>query len=472
MIAVGSDGDFDLDLIARRLEAAGITKRIGISAIQIGSGALDHLPALVTRLQSSTSSGPVVILDDGVPKLRHGKSVVDLVASYVGGSQKIRRVAMGSETGRVHANAETLDDALRRAAGAVCLVVVGSGTMADIGKAVSLRLGGVPYIVIQTALSVNGFAGDQSVLLIEGVKRTVPTRWADVLIADTDILAQAPLALNAAGVGDLTAMFTAPADWLLAHTLGMADTYSEAVVTLVREHGTALLGAGPKVRERDAGAIEFVAKVLTLSGISMGVAGTTAPASGMEHTVSHLIEMSMNRRGLESPFHGAQVGVCTVLASLVWKSIRKAITGTPRPKLRFPGEEEMENMVRGAFRPLDSSGAMGEECWRQYRRKLDRWNRNRESLATVDWREVDRSVAGLLVKPSDIARALIRTGTPVRFRDLDPPVDGETVYWALTNCHLMRDRFTVADLAYFLGIWGPNEVEAILGEAASLGGGL
>jgi glycerol-1-phosphate dehydrogenase [NAD(P)+] len=51
-------------------------------------------------------------------------------------------------------------------------------------------------------------------------------------------------------------------------------------------------------------------------------------------------------------------------------------------------------------------------------------------------------------------------------------VEPGLVRWALENCHLMRDRFTVADLAFFLGIWTGAHVEDLLAESAAFGGGL
>jgi hypothetical protein len=36
---------------------------------------------------------------------------------------------------------------------------------------------------------------------------------------------------------------------------------------------------------------------------------------------------------------------------------------------------------------------------------------------------------------------------------------------------LMRDRFSVADLAFFLGVWEQADVEQLLAEAAQLGAG-
>jgi hypothetical protein len=39
--------------------------------------------------------------------------------------------------------------------------------------------------------SVNGFADDQSVVLVDGVKRTAATRWPERLLIDTDVLTRA-----------------------------------------------------------------------------------------------------------------------------------------------------------------------------------------------------------------------------------------------------------------------------------------
>ncbi len=63
-------------------------------------------------------------------------------------------------------------------------------------------------------------------------------------------------------------------------------------------------------------------------------------------------------------------------------------------------------------------------------------------------------------------------GAPTRFGELDPPAPPETARWALLNCHLMRNRFTLADLVFFSGFWDGGFVERILARARSAGGGL
>jgi glycerol-1-phosphate dehydrogenase [NAD(P)+] len=44
--------------------------------------------------------------------------------------------------------------------------------------------------------------------------------------------------------------------------------------------------------------------------------------------------------------------------------------------------------------------------------------------------------------------------------------------WALANCHLMRNRFTLADLLFLAGVWDDAFIERILERARSAKGGL
>ncbi len=438
-------------------------RQVGLRAVDIGADALLRLPAMIRAIGTAPLAGPIVILADAVPKKRLGAETTALVEALLARIGDVRRVRALEGADGVHADERTVGAATAAASGASVIVTVGSGTVTDIGKAVAARLRDPALVVVQTALSVNGYADDQSVLLVDGVKRTTPTAWPDALIADTQLLAEAPLPLNLAGVGDLLAMFTAPADWRIAGLLGMDDSYAEDVVTMVRAHGQALLQAAPLLRQADTGAIELTAKVLTLSGVGMGLAGTTAPASGAEHTISHLLEMAATREGRRSAYHGAQVGVASVLAALVWQHVRRAARSGAR-LMRCPPEDQMRPAVLRAFGSLDPSGAMAEECWRDYQRKLARWRDRHGEADQLDPAQLDEA-ARLLEEPAVLRSALRRSGAPAGMAELNPPVDTETARWALANCHLMRNRFTVVDLACLLGIWEPADVDAVLAEA-------
>jgi glycerol-1-phosphate dehydrogenase [NAD(P)+] len=462
----------DLDALRSTLASSPGAERltpVGLGGVVLGRGCLQTLPALARELRPDGDGETAVLMDRRPMAGPGGAELKRSVADLLGGAGPVRRVELGGSGAEVHADPDTLAGAVAGARGAALLVTVGSGTVTDIGKYASRQLGALPHIVVQTAASVNGFADDQSVLVIEGVKRTTPSRWPDRLIIDSDVIAQAPVAMNRAGLGDLLATYTAPADWLLARFVGQDDSFSEEVVALARRHVDAVLEHAGGIDRCDHDALEALSAALTLSGISMGAAGRTAPGSGMEHTCSHLIEMTDHGAGA---LHGAQVGVLSVFAACLWQRVREAIRGGALARLRFPDADSMEARVTAAFAATDPTGAMAAECWRDYRRKLERHHAGADQVARLveGWPRFDAEVERLLAPPERLSHALAAAGAPTRLSALG--IEPERSRWALANCHLMRDRFTIADLAFLLGLWDPDGVDVVVELAERAGAGL
>jgi glycerol-1-phosphate dehydrogenase [NAD(P)+] len=471
--------DFDLGALRARLAAGrprpsgipGPPRPVGIGEVSIGPGVLGRLGDVVAGLASGP--GPVVVLAAATPISARGTRVREVVEELVGPGSAFRWVVVGPADGSVHADECTVADAGRAAAGARCVISVGSGTISDIAKAAAPE--GVPLIAVQTATSVNGYADPFSVLLKAGVKRTTPTRWPDVLIADTDVLLDAPGRLSLAGLGDMAAMFTATADWYLAARLSAeGPPYLPVVAGLVRPHGAAMLGIGAGLAT-DPGRLADLARLLTLSGIGMGVAGSTAPASGMEHAVSHLLEMRATVSGGISPaqgpsLHGEQVGVASVVAAATWVHVRDRIAAgwlgrTPR----LPDPDQMADRIEAAFGSLDPTGAMAAECLTDYAAKIRLLAASADPLAALRtcWAECDAILARLLIGPAELAAGLVSAGLPARFGDLPEAVGAEVARWAVANCALQRRRFGVADLAMLMGAWEDEDVAAVLAAAES-----
>ncbi len=321
------------------------------------------------------------------------------------------------------------------------LVTIGSGTLTDLGK-VAAAEHGIP-LVVQSAASVNGFTDDQSVLLRDGAKRTTPSRWPDALVADTGIISKAPVSLNAAGVGDLLSMFVAPADWLLASTLGLGPAYRPNLVDLVRPHGQRLLELAHGLEAGSEADLEDLTRLLALSGLTMGLAGCTAPSSGTEHVISHLLEM---RLGEGAAWHGLQVGVATVVAAELWRRVRDHLA-SGGVSYELPEVDVVRARVEGAFLPLDPTGRTSRECWDGYARKLSWLTQHAERIDALltGWAELDEALDPILVTPRSLADGLAGSAVPLRFPELGAGYDRETVTWAVAHGHLMRDRFTVAD---------------------------
>jgi len=369
----------------------------------------------------------------------------------------------------VHADERTLaqctNDVARLAPDA--LLSVGSGTVVDIAKFVGGELD-LAHVVIQTAASVNGFSDDQSVLLIDGVKRTTPSAWPRALLIDPYVVAEAPLAMTRAGLGDQLSMFSAAADWYLAAAVGIDVSYSSTPLSMMRREAGAMWQYADDLGRGDHQAVDLLASSLAVGGIAMGVAGRTAPSSGTEHVISHLLEMQAGASGTPVASHGATVGVASIAAVMLWQRIRERLhDGDWRADASNIATRER---VLAAFARLDDSGAAANECWNAYEKKATWIHRNLEQVSGViaHWADHDFEVDELLMTPSFVAGTLLRAGAPWTFDELEPAPEPEVVTWALANCHLMRDRFTVVDLADLIGAWRDEDVASLLADLNTL----
>jgi len=435
----------------------------GPKEILLGSGVRHQL---ADRVRAFAPTRVAVLCDATVIRSPEG-DLKDWVCQQLDAvAHPVERVVLPASTSADEMAVEWATDGCRDAD---VVVTVGSGTMSDLGKVAAGRR---PHIIVQTAASVNGYADDESVLLRNGVKRTAPSAYASILIVDTDVIAMAPAELNRSGLGDMISMFTAPADWYLANQLGMDDHWSEEPALLARSRGEEMLAAASGIGRSVPDDLELLENLLTLSGISMGLARQTAPSSGMEHTVSHMIDMWAGAHHEPHHLHGAQVGVTTLWASLLWKRVVSRLDEGTLDAPRLPSTADAEALVRSVFAVMDPSGRSGEECWSDYSKKLIRMQApeftSRVERFVRDWAtHREFLVNRCLTDPASIAAALRAAGAPVRTSDLDGGDRAPTI-WALSNNHLMRNRFNVCDLAYITGLWNHHVAEELLAEADAL----
>ncbi len=449
---------------------------VGMGRIEIGPEALYSLPGAVSGLVRGDGGTPrVVLVVDATPMRRGGRDLKVEAERLLAGGFRPERVVIGAGHERLHADEEALEEAEAAVAGADCVVVVGSGTITDICKVATQRAGGVPLVVVQTAVSVDGYSDDVSVVLKSGVKRTIPSRWPDVLLGDLTTLVEAPPGMTAAGYGDAISLYTAPADWYLASLMGMDDSYHPAPIEMLFSYGRDLADWAPGVGGQDPEALERLERLLVLRGIANGVVGTTAILSGAEHLISHMLDLHAGQKGLPLGVHGVQVGVATTVVAAAWELLFDELDPSRVDvDACYPGPGAMEPVVYGAFAGLDPTGKVGDECWGDYGKKLERWRGQRERFEAflADWPRHRDELRELVVAPERLAVALADAGVPTRFGDLDPPVSAQTARWAIRNCHFMRNRFTVPDLLFFLGWWDDAFVERLLQRVRSMGAGL
>lgn len=467
------------DLI-RDADPDGTLAPCGLRRLVIGSGALSAVAPTVEELLGAGGPGAanqkpsVSLLVDGTPIMRRGEDVKALLEAQLAARFDVTCTVLDDGHAELHVVDSILDQAASAAAGHAAVVAIGGGTISDIAKVAVQRAGegSVPpvLVTVQTAASVDGFTDDVSVVLRGGVKRTVPSCWPDAVVSDTDVIAEAPETMNRAGFGEMTSMLVAPADWRLASLVGTDTTYKPNAIRLLGSVGENLESWATGIREGEAGAVASLARALALRGIVTGVAGTTAVLSGVEHLISHMFDQYHAEKGLPMGLHGSQVGAGSVIAASAWEMLfdRLGSGATARPTESALDPASARQRVLAAFEPVDSSLRVAEECWKDYSAKLATVSANwyRVQALVGDWDGHRDELRGLFRPSASIAAALHEAGSATRPADLEPHVDSALVRWAVENCALMRNRFTVVDLLTLLGWWTPADVDEVLERAA------
>ncbi len=98
------------------------------------------------------------------------------------------------------------------------VIGVGSGVINDIGKILA-GTAKLPYFIVGTAPSMDGYASSTSSMSVDGLKISLPSKCAEVIIGDLDVLKNAPLRTLQAGLGDMLAKYVSIAEWKIAHLL-------------------------------------------------------------------------------------------------------------------------------------------------------------------------------------------------------------------------------------------------------------
>ena len=381
---------------------------------------------------------------------------------YVAGYEETTCHLEDDEYGLVRADFEHVEGVLWGLEPGTALIALGSGTVTDIAKHAAYLYDQqhpeqphMVYICIPTANSVTAYAANMAVLLKNGVKRTLPSRYPTAIISDLRVLASAPKAMTLAGLGDCCARFVAYGDWYLASELGLVDFYSEVPLALLNNLEAILLESSLSICQRSHAGEAILARALLLAGIAQSVVNMSAPISGTEHVTSHVLDMIATHYHHGLALHGAQVGVATLTAAQLYQNFLNNFD--PRAvnfESCYPMDEQMQARIYQLFQQVDPTGAMARECWSDYSKKRALWHHNRVLFEQFcqSWQSTHRKkLASLVCPPNVVQQILSRAGAPLTPQELEPPISREEYDFAVSNGHFIRARFVLSDLLYFLG---------------------
>lgn len=341
------------------------------------------------------------------------------------------------------------------------VVAVGAGSVNDIGKYASFKVGR-PYLAVPTAASMNGYTSTIAALLVGGVKRTLPCDQPVAIFADTAVLEAAPSYLNRAGFGDLLSKPVSQGDWILSNIVRdvpYATRPNDILEALFAEllHEAAAVGRG------DRHGLTVLMEAILVSGFSMAVAGSSAPASGGEHLVSHYWDMEELDHGRPLlGLHGTQVGIATRLSAMLFARLLAVDPATIDPvalAARRGTKDDFLVALRREHARL-SPGVIGE-IEAQILRKQKFGDELVAELTRVKdrWSEITQRISAATLPVATIEKALREAGCVDRPSAIG--CDAARAIHTLRVCRHLRDRYCALDLIDDLGFLDTWAAQAV-----------
>lgn len=196
---------------------------------------------------------------------------------------------------------------------------IGSGVIQDLCKYVS-HTSKIPYGVVATAPSMDGYCSDGSAMITGGMKVTYKAGLPRFIVAEPEVLSNAPFEMIQAGYGDIIGKYSALSDWLLARVVD-GEYFCKTIYDKTFSAIENVISCADGLVKRDKESVKTLMDALIEVGIMMSFAGSSRPASGSEHHMAHYYEIT----GIldDKPYypHGIDVGYSTVITCKIREDI-------------------------------------------------------------------------------------------------------------------------------------------------------
>lgn len=310
----------------------GKTHTCPIEAIYIENGAIARLTTLCenySRILLVADKNTFEAAGDKTEKALEGKIITKAIFETEG-------VLLPDE--------KAIDAVTKLTAGCELIIGIGSGVIQDLCKYVS-HFQKIPYMVVATAPSMDGYASNGAAMILAGMKETVPAGLPKALVADTEVLKNAPMEMIKAGYGDIIGKYSALNDWKLSHIVN-GEYFCPYIYDTTYKMIQNTLETAKGLLERNEESIKALTEALMVVGIMMSFAGSSRPASGSEHHLSHFFEIVGIVKNEPYFPHGIDVAYSTVVTA----GIRERLCATEFGNEPFRlSESELKAKLDGIY---------------------------------------------------------------------------------------------------------------------------
>ena len=307
--------------------------------------------------------------------------------TYKAGGEGVERELNGKIFKRVIFSGATVlipnEDAIEKVNaeinGADLIIGIGSGVIQDLCKYVSL-VSKIPYMVVATAPSMDGYASSGAAMILKGMKETVSAGLPKAIIADTDVLKNAPMEMIKAGYGDIIGKYSALNDWELSRVVN-GEYFCQYIYDTTYEMIEKTLNTAEGLLKRDGDSVKALTEALIVVGIMMSFLGNSRPASGSEHHLSHFFEITGIVKNEPYLAHGIDVAYSTVVTAEIREKLLKKEFSLNR--YVEPSDEYLNNMNEIYGSVADGCIALQEKMGRYKKDVMPIYKANEEEIKRI-----------------------------------------------------------------------------------------
>ena len=404
--------------------SCGMTHRCSIKHVIVESGAVKKVGSLLG------SYCKVLLVADTNTYATCGEEVKQQIG------QKLESVLIYQREGLLIPNEEAIEEMRAKLTKETDLILgIGSGVIQDLCKCVSFQEK-LPFHIVATAPSMDGYASAGAAMIIGGMKVTYSAHVPEAIVADCEILKDAPMEMIKSGYGDILGKYSCLNDWKLARIV-RGEYFCQYVYDLTFDMLVKTKDLGPKLLARDPEAIQVLMEALVGVGIAMAFVGNSRPASGSEHHLSHFFEIT----GIvdDTPYfmHGTDV----VYSSVYTEKLREELLKLDAPKPNvIPSRANWEENIRRVY----SSVADGVIALQD---KLGWYNEDRYSAYSNKWAEIKEVLAEA---PSSEEMVGYLKSIELDIEEFQKLYGDKKVEDALKYAKDLKDRYTVLWMYYDL----------------------
>ena len=401
--------------------SCGKTHTCEIERVYIENGAIRHLTQLCESYQHI-----LLVADENTFAAAGEKTVAALT------DKQLERCIFSGATLLVP-NEEAVAAVEKQLEGVDLIVGIGSGVVQDLCKYVSFNHK-VPYMVVATAPSMDGYASNGAAMIMGGMKVTYAAGLPKAILADTQVLANAPMGMLRAGYGDIIGKFSALNDWKLSQTIN-GEYFCQYIYDLTYAQIENTLRLAEGICSRSEESVGALMEALTVVGILMSFAGSSRPASGSEHHLSHFFEITGILDDTEYFPHGIDVAYSTVITA----GVRKKLLSKPFPrKISRCSQAELESTIKSIYK------ASAEGCL-ALQKKVGNYAADRSAVYLEKEAQI-RAILSEMPAPEEIEKMLSLVGMDMQeFYDM---YGKEKIETAVLYAKDLKDRYTVLWMNY------------------------